>query len=63
MCFTCCCLACILAIPVVGTVAVLPLLVFKRAYSLYYLRQYGMHLDVFNPDIITVQAEPSQNIQ
>ncbi len=48
MCFTCCCLACLLAIPVIGTVVFLPVLVFKRAYSLYYLRQYGPQFDVFD---------------
>ena len=47
MCFTCCCLMCLLAIPVVGTVVFLPVLIFKRAYSLYYLRQYGPQFDVF----------------
>ena len=41
MCITCCCAACILVIPYIGTVLMLPLLVFKRAYSLLYLRQFG----------------------
>jgi hypothetical protein len=49
MCLTCCCLACILAIPYIGTVVLLPLLVFGRAYSLYYLRQFGPQFDVFQP--------------
>jgi len=31
-----------------GTVILLPLLVFKRAYSLYYLRQFGPGFDVFS---------------
>ncbi len=44
---TCCCAACILAIPYIGTVLILPLLVFKRAYSLLYLRQFGPQFDVF----------------
>jgi len=51
MCLTCCCLACILAIPYIGTVVLLPLLVFGRAYSLYYLRQFGPQFDVFSPEI------------
>jgi hypothetical protein len=46
-CLTCCCACCVLAIPYIGTVLMLPLLVFKRAYSLYYLRQYGPEFDVF----------------
>jgi len=44
---TCCCAACILAIPYIGTVLMLPVLVFKRAYSLLYLVQYGSEFDVF----------------
>jgi hypothetical protein len=47
-----CCLCCaslLLFIPYIGTVILLPLLVFKRAYSLYYLRQFGPGFDVFSP--------------
>jgi len=44
---TCCCAACIFMIPYIGTVVLLPLLVFERAYSAYYLRQYGDQFDVF----------------
>ena len=47
MCITCCCAACILSIPYIGTVLMLPLLVFLRAYSLYYFRQFGTEFDVF----------------
>ena len=50
MCITCCCAACILAIPYIGTVLMLPLLVFKRSYSLLYFRQYGPTFDVFIPE-------------
>ncbi len=50
VCVTCCCAACILAIPYIGTVLILPLLVFKRAYSLLYLRQFGPQFDVFRPE-------------
>jgi len=50
---TCCCAACILAIPYIGTVLMLPLLIFKRAYSLCYLRQFGPSFDVFSPEIET----------
>jgi len=35
-CVTCCCAACIFAIPYIGTVAFLPILVFGRSYSLWY---------------------------
>lgn len=46
-----CCLCCasvLLLIPYIGTVILLPLLVFKRAYSLYYLRQFGPRFDVLS---------------
>ncbi len=45
-----CCLCCasvLLMIPYIGTVILLPLLVFDRAYSLYYLQQFGPAFDVF----------------
>ena len=44
---TCCCACCILSIPYLGTVLMLPILVFQRSYSLYYLGQYGPEFDVF----------------
>ena len=44
---TCCCGACFLAIPYIGTVLLLPVLVFKRAYSLCFLAQFGSSFDVF----------------
>ncbi|HOK94550.1 MAG TPA: hypothetical protein P5175_04775 [Anaerohalosphaeraceae bacterium] len=50
---TCCCAACILAIPYIGTVMMLPLLVWRRAYSLCYLAQYGSAYDVFGLQQIT----------
>jgi len=46
---TCCCAGCLLAIPYLGTVLLLPVLVFKRAYSVYYLAQYGPEYDTFHP--------------
>ena len=55
MCITCCCAACILAIPYIGTILMLPLLVFKRAYSLLYLCQFGPEFDVFRPETETIQ--------
>lgn len=44
---TCCIAGCVLVIPYLGTVLLLPVLVFKRAYSSYYLAQYGSEFDVF----------------
>ena len=43
-----CCIAVIpLIIPYLGTVLLLPIYVFWRCYSLYFLRQAGSELDVF----------------
>ena len=44
---TCCVAGCLMLIPFVGTVVLLPLTVFARSYSLYYLAQYGSEFDVF----------------
>ena len=41
VCVTLCVAACFLAIPYVGTVILLPLFVFARCYSLYFLEQLG----------------------
>lgn len=43
---TCCIAGCLLIIPYLGTVVLLPVLVFSRAYSLYYLAQYGSEYKV-----------------
>jgi len=45
---TCCCAGCLMAIPYLGTVLLLPVLMFERAYSLHYLAQYGPAFDVFS---------------
>jgi len=44
---TCCIACCLLAIPFLGTVLLLPVLIFQRAYSAYYLAQFGTDYDVF----------------
>jgi hypothetical protein len=46
-CCACCCTACLWMIPFISTVIILPVLVFKLAYSLNYLRQFGANYDVF----------------
>jgi hypothetical protein len=38
---TCCLAGCLMAIPYVGTVVLLPISIFKRSYSLEYLAQFG----------------------
>ncbi|MHC4363408.1 MAG: DUF7544 domain-containing protein, partial [Planctomycetota bacterium] len=48
---TCCCGFFLLAIPYIGTVLMLPLLIFSRAYSVLYFRQFGAQFDVFGPEI------------
>jgi len=51
--FTCCCACCLMAIPYIGTVLLLPILVFSRSYSLIYLKQYGSAFDVFvKPEVV-----------
>jgi hypothetical protein len=44
-----CCVSVLILIPYIGTVILLPLLVFRRSYSLYYLKQFGPAFDVFSP--------------
>jgi hypothetical protein len=46
---TCCTAGCLLIVPYIGTVVLLPVLVFKRSYSIYYLAQFGPSYDVFPP--------------
>jgi len=48
-CCTCCLAACLFALPYIGTVVLLPVHVFTRSYSLYYLAQYGPQFNVFEP--------------
>ena len=51
---SCGCVCCLVGLPYIGTVLLLPIHVFKRAYSLHYLRQYGPSYDVF-----TTQGRPT----
>lgn len=51
-----CCASCLLLIPYIGTVILLPVLVFKRAYSLCYLQQFGPEFDVFRTEIEAVES-------
>jgi hypothetical protein len=44
---TCCIAGCLMALPYLGTVLFLPVLIFQRSYALYYLAQYGPQYDVF----------------
>lgn len=44
---TCCIACCILPIPYLGTVLLLPLLIFEQSYKLYYLAQFGDAYNVF----------------
>lgn len=53
-CATCGIACCFLAIPYLSAVAFLPIPVFLRSYSLYYLAQYGPDFYVFEPE----PAEP-----
>ena len=44
---TCCIAGCLMALPYLGTVLLLPVLVFKRSYSLFFLAQFGPGYDAF----------------
>ncbi len=48
---TCCVAGCLLAIPYIGTVLLLPVLVFRRAYSILYLAQYGSDYNVISGSV------------
>jgi len=50
VCITCCIACCLLMIPYIGTVALLPFIMFNRSYSLCYLAQYGPDFNVFEPE-------------
>jgi hypothetical protein len=49
---TCCTACCFLMIPYIGTVILLPISIFQRSYSLYFLRQLGPEFDVFIPETV-----------
>jgi hypothetical protein len=53
-----CCFCCMMLLPYVGTVVLLPVLMFKRCYSLYFLAQFGPEYDVFPPAVPPVPATP-----
>jgi len=38
---TCCCGCCLMSLPYIGTVVTLPLWVFFRCYTVYFLGQFG----------------------
>jgi hypothetical protein len=46
---TCCIAGCLMALPYLGTILLLPVSMFKRCYSLYFLAQFGRKYDVFAP--------------
>jgi len=57
-----CCLCCVMWIPYVSTVILLPLFVFLRCYSLHFLEQFGGQYRLFqldSMDYLAVAREPS----
>jgi hypothetical protein len=50
---TCCIAGCLMILPYLGAVVLLPVSIFKRSYSLHYLAQYGREYDVFPPPMVT----------
>jgi hypothetical protein len=57
-CVTCCIACCFFLTPYIGTVAALPLIMFKRSYSLCYLAQYGPEFNVFPREPEAVAPSP-----
>lgn len=55
-CATCCIAACLFMIPYIGAVVLLPITIFRRSYSLYYLAQYGPDFYVFAPEPVEPPA-------
>jgi len=58
-----CCVGVIFMIPYIGTVAMLPLLVWRRAYSALFLAQFGLQFDVFartDPVIVPLDVFPPE---
>ena len=55
-----CCFCCLALLPYVGTVVLLPVLVFQRAYSLHFFAQFGTSYDVFPP---VLPAPPPAGLQ
>ncbi len=56
-----CCVGIIFFIPYIGTVAMLPLLVWRRAYSALFLAQFGSEFDVFaqaSPVVVPGMSDP-----
>ena len=56
---TCCIAGCLFALPYLGTVLLLPILVFERAYSLFYLAQFGPDYNVFTVPATNASGMPS----
>jgi hypothetical protein len=56
--FATCCCCCLMLLPYVGTVLLLPILMFKRCYSLCFLAQFGPEYDVFPPAAPPIPAAP-----
>ncbi|HEY5909383.1 MAG TPA: hypothetical protein VJA21_02135 [Verrucomicrobiae bacterium] len=50
---TCCLAGCLMLLPYIGTVLLLPVLVLERSYSLYFLAQFGPSYDVFQVPAMT----------
>lgn len=53
-----CATCCVVAIPYLGTVILLPLVVFIRCYPLYFLEQLGPDWLVFEPPQVVTEAPP-----
>ena len=52
-----CATCCLAAVPYLGTVILLPLFVFHRAYSLYFLEQFGPAWQVFIEEVQSLEED------
>jgi hypothetical protein len=57
----CCCTGCFLKIPYISTVLLLPILIFKRSYSMYYIQQFCPEFDVFIPEAQASEIQVSDH--
>jgi len=61
----CCCITCcIIAIPYIGTVILLPLIMFSRCYSLFFIEQFGDEWQIFEEqsEEVIIPEEETQNL-
>jgi len=59
---TCCTALLLLCIPYIGTVVLLPTILFRRFISIEFLKQFGVEYDLFNEDSVCSPVEPETGV-